>query len=180
MVLEFATTPFVGISQVATATKNFGVTATVCDSTGAEISNPSPLSLGTNLFICIESNVVGTKIPSITSFTAQKIGGNPYDIAAPSLNVVIRGLDSANVKVVMNLPARFFADVNEISLSGSVIVTRDNRRRLKSSRALEIESKDAEFAMTNKVNEGYYDDSASGRAMMMSTTICGIAAFLFM
>ena len=89
-VAGFTTTPFVGIGQVATtATKDFGVTASVCDAAGTKLSNAPPLSLGTNLFICLETNVVGTKIPSITSFTAQKGAGTPYNVATPSPNVVI-------------------------------------------------------------------------------------------
>lgn len=180
-VVGLTSTPFVGIGVVATSeTKNFGVTATLCDSSGTTVSNPPPLALGTNLFVCIKTNVVGTKIPSIATFTAQKVNGSPYDVAAPSPNVVIRGLDSSDVKIVMNLPARFFADSDAINLTGNVIVERDSRRRLANPRDLN-ENSNADFGLTIQV-EGTNinaDDSVSVRAVVMSSFIVGIITLLF-
>lgn len=179
-VAGFASTPFVGIGSVATsATKNFGVTATLCDSSGTTVSNPPPLALGTNLFVCIKTNVVGTKVPSITTFTAQKVGGDPYNVATPSPNVVIRGLGSSDVKIVMNLPARFFADSDEINLTGKVVVERDNRRRL--ARDLVEESENADFAVVVQVEDANNnaDDSASVRKVMMSSFLVGVITLFF-
>jgi len=176
-VAGFSTTPFVGIGADATvAAKNFGVTATVCDSAGDKTSSPPALSLGTNLFVCIEASVVGTKIPSITSFIAKKDTESDYDVSTPSSNVVIRGLGSSRVKVVMNLPARFFADTTNILLSGSVAVARDNRRRLENS-ALVGDSENAMFGLEIKVQDNNADSSTSDRVMMMSTVIFGVALF---
>jgi len=176
----FATTPFVGIGQDATtAVKNFGVTATVCDLTGNTLSNPQALSIGTNLFICIKTDVVGTNIPTITSFIAQKGTDTPYTITGSSPNVVVIGLGSSSVQIIMNLPARFFADTTVIVLSGSVDVTQDSRRRLASARALAEEYTNAEFKMVIEVNNDDDDSSASGRVLMMSTAIFGVVVTLF-
>jgi len=174
----FASTPFIGIGDEATvATKNFGVTATVCDSAGTKIENPPALSLGTNLFVCIEADVVGTKIPSITSFTATKDTESDYNVNAPSPNVVIRGLGSSAVKVVMNLPARFFANDSNIILSGSVDVTRDDGSRRR--RHLEISIADtAKFTMEVEVKNDTDSSSTSERVMLMSTVIFGVTMFL--
>jgi len=175
----FSNTPYEGIGLLQTnARKNFGVTATVCDSLGATLSFPPPLSVGTNLFVCFETNVVGTIIPAFDSFTAQKGTGIPYDVSVPSSTVVIRGLGSSNVKVVMNLPARFFADATVLNLSGSVVVRRDSRRHLESSRALVSNSENAEFRLVVEVNVD--NSSASGCVIMMSTAIFTVAALLFL
>jgi len=177
-VTGFETTPFGGIGEDATvATKNFGVTATVCDLAGTAISSPPALSLGTNLFVCIDTEVVGTKISSITSFIATKDTQSDYNVATPSPNVVIRGVNSADVKVVMNLPARFFADATDIKLSGSVVVTRDDRRRSLTTFSSLTEDT-TEFKLDVKVNDDG-DHSASVRVRMMITAIFGVAALLF-
>jgi len=88
-VAEFATSPFVGILEAETTGEvNFGVTATVCDSAGDTLSSPPPLSLGTHLFICLESNA---NIQSITSFIAEKDGSDPFDLSqllVPTLSSV--------------------------------------------------------------------------------------------
>jgi len=181
-VAGFSTTPFVGIGQQATvATKNFGVTATVCDSAGTTISSPPALSLGTNLFVCIKTDVAGTKIPSITSFIAKKDTESEYNVATPSPNVVIRGLDSSDVKVVMNLPARFFTDATNIQLSGSVVVARDDsRRNLASSRALTADTSETTFSLDVPVKDNADDKSGSVRAnMMISTVIFSVVALFF-
>ena len=169
---EFETTEFSGIGQdVTIAEKNFGVTATVCDSAGNTSSNPPPLSLGTNLFVCLKTEVVGTSIPTITSFIAEKGTDTPYNINTSSPNVVVSGLGSSEVKVVMNLPARFFASDTDIKLSGSVDVARDRRRRLASS-------ENEEFEMIIRVNSDNNGSSTSGSVLMMPTVIYG-AAMLF-
>jgi len=176
----FSTTPFVGIGQdVTAAVKNFGVTATVCDLTGNTLSNPPALSIGTNLFVCLKTTVVGTNIPTITSFIAQKGTDTPYTIAGSSPNTVVIGLESSSVQIVTNLPARFFADATDIVLSGSVVVTQDTRRRLAGSRALAEEYESAEFEMVIEVNNDDDGSSASGRVSMMSTAIFGIVVTLF-
>jgi len=179
-VVGFSTTEFVGIGDDVTATtKNLGaVTATICDSLGATLSNPPPLSLETNLFVCINTDVVGMKIPSITSFIAQKSSaGDDYNIAAANPNVVVRGLDTANVKVIMRLPARFFRDSSNIILSGAVEVDLDNRRRLQSPRALATES-DA-FRLVVEVSDEDDDDSSASGLMIMSSVILFVATMLF-
>jgi len=176
----FQTTKFDGIGQDATtAVKNFGVTATVCDPDGNTLSNPPALSIGTNLFVCLNTDVVGTNIPTITSFIAQKGTETPYIINGSSPNVVVIGLGSSSVKVVMNFPARFFADATDIVLSGSVEVTQDSRRRLTSSRTLVEENENAEFEMIIKMNNNDDGSAASGRFFMISTAIFGVAFMLF-
>jgi len=187
VVTGFATTPFVAINSVEnTGTKTFGVTAVVCDSNGSTITNPSALNLGTNLFICIKTSVPGTKVKSINSFTAEK-GTEVYDLKAAATrsnaNVVIRGLDSSDVKVVINFPLRFFTNSNVITLSGSVAV--GHNRRLVSTRALEEEIfADFDLLIDIKANDGkVYDvngdhSSTSVSAMVMSTIIYGIVTLL--
>jgi len=187
VVTGFATTPFVAINNVEnTGTKTFGVTAVECNANGSTITNPSALSLGTNLFICLESSVPGTKIKSITSFTAEK-GTELYDIKTAATrsnaNVVIRGLYSSDVKVVINFPLRFFTNSNVITLSGSVVV--GHNRRLASTRTLEEETfADFDLLIDVKANDGkVYDtnndhSSASVRDMVMSTVIYGILTLL--
>jgi len=181
-VTGFATTPFAGIgTDNTTGTATFGVTAAVCDQAGAPITSPPALSLGTNLFVCFESKT-GTNIPSFNSFSAQKAGEPLYNIAAPANpNVIIRGFGSSNVKVVMNLPARFFSDATPIILSGSVALVSDSRRHLASSRALEVDSDKADFGLVVQVIDSVDDPSfsASKRVMTMCNAIFGVAAFLF-
>jgi len=182
-VARFATTPFNGINIVEnTGTKTFGVTAVVCDSNGSTITSPSALYLGRNLFICVESNVPGVKVKSFTSFTAQK-GAESFDLKAAAAssndNVVIRGLNTSNVKVVINFPLSFFSDSNVIILSG-IVVLRHNRR-LSSIRALE-EDIFADFNLFIDVDDDVNDDhsSASVSAMVMSTIIYGIITLLLL
>jgi len=187
IVTGFATTPFVAINSVEnTGIKAFGVTAVECNTNGSTITNPATLSLGTNLFICIETSVPGTKVKSITSFTAEK-GTELYDVKAAATrsnaNVVIRGLDSSDVKVVINFPLRFFTNSNAITLSGSVVV--GHNRRLTSIRTLEEENlADFDLVIDVKANDGkVYDinddhSSTSVRDMVMSTVMYGILTLL--
>jgi len=186
-VTNFDIKDFEGIgTEATTARKNFGVTATICNSAGDSISSPPPLSLGTNLFVCIETKVAGTKIPSITSFIAEKDAEPPYNLVAASPNVVIRGVGSSKVKVAMNLPARFFADDTVIELSGTVTVERDSRRRLENHRALEEEDasevslEDTGFQLVIDVIKNDNDDqsSASGRTLIIYTAILCVANLL--
>jgi len=174
-VAEFAASPFVGILEAETTGEvNFGVTATVCDSAGDTLSSPPPLSLGTHLFICLESNA---NIQSISSFIAEKDGSDPFDVVtASSTTVVISGLDSSNVKVAMSLPVSFFADGNNIEVSGSVVVGHGSRRRLASSRVLADESEE-NFDVFIEVEKN--DNSSSVRSMMIPTVIMGVVALLF-
>jgi len=189
-VTGLATNAFAGINDIeTTATKTFGVTSSVCDSTGTPITSPPALSIGDTFFACIETNVVGTVISSITSFTAQKgTTADPYDVTAHSQLVVIRGVDSSKVKVHINLPASFFEDTDEIVLSGSVVVSHGSstrRRRLASpndENALDdIVFDDAWFQFLIDVNVNN-DDSSSiseGTRMMSSTTIIGLTTLSF-
>ena len=129
--------------------------------------------------MCLKTDVVGTKISTITSFIAQKGLDTPYTINGSSLNVVVIGLSSSSVRVVMNLPARFFTDATDIVLSGSVEVAQYSRRRLTSSRTLVEEYENTEFEMIIKVRNDDDGYTASGRFLMMSTTIFGATVMLF-
>jgi len=79
----------------------------------------------------------------------------------------------------MNLPARFFTDATDIVLSGSVEVAQYSRRRLTSSRTLVEEYENTEFEMIIKVRNDDDGYTASGRFLMMSTTIFGATVMLF-
>jgi len=188
----FETTPYEGISNGETGiTKNFGVTAYICDASGDPISNPDDpvsVSLGTNMFVCIDTVVDGTKVASIVSFTATKDSVETYDILNSGSNVVIKGLESPNVKVVMIFPARFFDTSSSIKISGKVVVAPNSRRQLVNSRELQIKTQNANFELVvNVVNNDspflgvyYGESSASICAMMIYSIVSGFATLLFM
>jgi len=184
IITEFETNPYEGTNNVVTsANKNFGVTADVCDANGTVNLSPAALSIDTNLFVCIRTIVVDTKIQSISSFDAEKKSGENFVIKTPSPNVVVRYLETSSVQVVIKLPALFFANSNNINLSGTVVVTPNSRRHLVISRDLQVQTKNADFGLVVPVNEinddsflrTYYGDSStSTRATMIHTTIFGI------
>jgi len=192
----FETTPYEGISNGETIiTKNFGVTAYICDASGDPISNlddpisnPVSVSLGTNMFVCIDTVVDGTTVASILSFTATKDSVETYDILNSGSNVVIKGLESPNVKVVMIFPARFFDTSSLIKISGKVVVAPNSRRQLVNSRELQIKTQNANFELVvNVVNNDspflgvyYGESSASICAMMIYSIVSGFATLLFM
>jgi len=180
-VAGFSTTPYDGISNTDTAaTKSFGVTAVRCDSRGYLFKGSPTLAIGENLFICIEANDVGPTITSINTFTATKAGTTPLVIDNSSSNVVIIGLGSAKLMAVISFPARFFAGVSPILLSGSVEIKSDNSRRLLSTRALEettseVSSDDATFALFIEVVADI--SSATGQDIMVAA-LFGVSSLL--
>jgi len=180
-VTSFNTTEYEGMRKAATiATKSFGVMAEICDSGGNTLTDPSALSIGDNLFVCIKTKDEGTKITAITDFTAEKVKDTDTDTAEKLVideslsNVVVTGLGSEKLMVVINFPARFFTNKNAIMLKGDVEVKGTKNRRLSSSRALQeatsdVSSKDATFGLV--IDVVAETSSATGHGMM-------VAAFL--
>jgi len=183
-VTGFATQPYVGQNSVVTsAEKNFGVAADVCDASGTVTSNPTALSLGTDLFVCIRTIVADTQIEAISNFEAKKSTGENFVIKTSSPNVVVRYLKTSQVQVVMRLPALFFENADDINLSGTVVVAPKSRRQLVIFRNLQSQTENADFGLVVPVNDindepfsrTYYGDSStSSRSVMMYANLLGI------
>jgi len=180
-VRDFTTIPYDGISDnVTSATINFGVSAVICDSAKNEINNPPALTLGTNLFVCINTIVPGTNVHLISSFNAQKNSGNSYNIlSSVGSNALIKDLDSPNVQVIIIFPARFFVGTGNINLSGNVEVVSATRRALVNSRILQDVSEEIKFSLVVPVHSITDNVSASAHVSVLCIPIIGIIGFLF-
>jgi len=177
-VTSFNTSEYDGINDDATiATKSFGVVAVICDNRGNTLAGSPALAIGDNLFVCIETADVGTRITAITEFSAEKTGTNTLekiDINESMSNVVVTGIDSEKLIVVINFPARFFTNTNVIILKGDVEVEGTRNRRLSTSKALQeptpdISSEDATFGLVIDIVAD--TSSATGHGMMVAALI---------
>lgn len=177
------------IGEVVTnADVTFSVTAMICDETGIPVLSPTPLSLGQNLYVCIEPKSLGLKIPFMTYFNAQKKGSDSdddrYDILNSGANIIQTGYGTSFVQLGFVLPSRFFDEAIDINIFGSVALVPDTRRRLRKSRD---DPRNVEFALVVSVEAAvgskdkvYRKKSSAPRlAMMLYTVIFGIAALLF-
>jgi len=182
-VADFTTENYDGIgANDTTASKEFGAHAYLCDAQGNEDNSFGKLSIGTNLFVCIETNDGQTKIAEMTEFSATTENGAEFlAIYDTSSNVVITGVNTGKVIAVINFPVRFFSDNSVIVISGSVKVEQDNMQG--ASRKMtrfqendqENESGEAEFALLIDV---VTDESFATRHDIIAAIFSGLVSLL--
>lgn len=137
---------FDGVSGIVdTNTKTFAITATRCDghATRAPITTPA-LTLGTTLFICLDSVDDSAVIQSVDTFLGSKTNVASTDLL--SGNTEVLGLTTAAATVGTRPFSAFFTDADTMDIVGTVtlVVTNNNLRRRHLARILQTGSDEFE------------------------------------
>ena len=163
-------TQFDGVSGVVdTNQKTFTISAYQCDETRAAAS--TALSLGTTLFICIDSDDDAATILSVDTFSGFKSTLASTDLL--SGNTEVQGAGSAAVTIGTRPFASFFADANPMTIEGTVTLQISNNRVRRYLRILQSEN-EREFEVQIAMESAAQPDSsapayASALALLGST-----------
>ena len=175
-VADIASDQFDGVSgTVDTNTKTFTVTASRCDGhvTRNPITTPA-LTLGTTLFICLDSDDDSAVIQSVDTFLGSKTNVASTDLL--SGNTEVLGLTTAAATVGTRPFLPFFADADTIDIVGTVtlVVTNNNLRRRHLARILQTGSD--EFEVLVEVEAVEESSAPSAPYSAVSIAFLGVVA----
>lgn len=166
---------FDGVSgTVDTNTKTFAITATRCDGHDSRNPTSTALTLGTTLFICLDSVDDSAVIESVDTFLGSKT-----NVASTNLlsgNTEVLGANSPQVTVGTRPFSAFFADDDSMNIVGTVtlVVTNNNLRRRHLARILQTGSD--EFEVQVEMNPVEESSAASTYSVASITLLGAIAA----
>jgi len=139
---------------------SFGINGYRCDTSGNKETSNS-LSLGDNLYICLETEASGSVVSDVTTFIATQgsITRNIISDSTANSNTFVVNKDTNKVTVVTKLDLAFFEEGGLVEISGSATIGNegDSSRLLEASENPVAEGEvDSLFEMTVALNKVSY------------------------
>merc|ERR1711988_1948013 len=173
---DFSTEVYSGISEeTLEETIEFNLTAYVCELNGVRLDDPPALSLGQNLYICVESDE-DSIISDLDSMTATKTGVS-LDIVNIG-NTFITGTGTSKLFVAIRLPAPFFEDSESLSITGTATVSPVINRRLSVRKLQTVDGDSTSFEVNVDIEEA--DSSLSAASSCVATSLISAMSVLLM
>lgn len=173
-----ASDQFDGVSgTVDTNTKTFAITATRCDGHVSRAPTSTALTLGTTLFICLDSDDDSAVIQSVDTFLGSKTNVASTDLLTGNTEVL--GLATAAATVGTRPFSAFFTDADTMDIVGTVtlVVTNNNLRRRHLARILQTGSDEFEVQVEmNPVEESSAASTYSVASIAFLGAIAAVAA----